>query len=131
MITIDWNAFTPASALAGRGLIGLGVAVLLLVNGRIAGISGIIGGLLPFERGNILWRLVLLAGIFLAPVLYGSLHVLPESRIDAGYATLVAAGLLVGFGTRLGYSSAKGLVFVIAMLAGMWLFSLVEQYRQS
>lgn len=78
-MSIDWNVFSPASALAGGLLIGLGIMLLLLVNGRIAGISGIIGGLLSFERGNILWRLAFLGGIFLVPLLFRSMAALPEN----------------------------------------------------
>lgn len=107
-MTIDWNVFSPASALAGGLLIGLGIMVLLVVNGRIAGISGIIGGLLSFEDGNILWRAAFLAGIVLVPLLGQSMAVLPPSRIDASCLTLIGGGLLVGFGSRLGSGCTSG-----------------------
>lgn len=105
---IDWNSFTPVSALAGGVLIGLAIMLLLLVNGRIAGISGIIGGLLPPTRNNVLWRLVFLGGILLSPVLYQSMGTLPESHIDTSWPFLVTAGLLVGFGARLGSGCTSG-----------------------
>lgn len=108
MIAIDWGSFTPGSAIAGGVLIGLAVAVLLMLNGRIAGISGIIGGLLTPSSGNVLWRLAFLGGIFLVPILYGRLAALPESHIDAGWVTLVVAGGLVGFGARLGSGCTSG-----------------------
>ncbi|NLC23833.1 MAG: YeeE/YedE family protein [Oxalobacter sp.] len=105
---IDWHSFTPASALAGGVLIGLAVMLLLLVNGKIAGISGIIGGLLPPARNNTLWRLAFLGGIFLSPVLYQGMSTLPESHIDTSWPFLIAAGLLVGFGARLGSGCTSG-----------------------
>ncbi|MDL2284163.1 YeeE/YedE family protein [Oxalobacter sp. OttesenSCG-928-P03] len=107
-MTIDWGSFTPGSAIAGGVLIGFAVAVLLLLNGRIAGISGIIGGLLTPSAGNVLWRLAFVGGIFLVPVLYGRFAALPESHIGAGWVTLVIAGGLVGFGARLGSGCTSG-----------------------
>ncbi len=110
-MTIDWNAFTPWSALAGGALIGLAAALLVLLNGRIAGISGIVGELLRPARGDVGWRLAFLGGLLLGPALAvlsgGALGVL-TSQVDAGYGTLVAAGLLVGVGTRYGAGCTSG-----------------------
>ena len=81
-------------------MIGVAVALLLLFNGRIAGISGILGGLLGAARGDRLWRAMFVAGLLLAPLAWSVASQLPAMQIDAGWGTLVAAGLLVGIGTR-------------------------------
>jgi len=108
-MTLDWTHFTPWSALAGGLLIGLAAALLLLVNGRIAGISGIIGSLLPKPpKGDSAWRLAFAGGLLAAPLLYSLFAALPASQVDAGWGTLVIAGLLVGFGTRLGSGCTSG-----------------------
>ena len=108
-MTIDWTHFTPLSALFGGLLIGLSAAVLLLCNGRIAGISGIVGGLLQrYKAGDFAWRVAFVLGLVLAPVLYRLFAELPESRIDAGWAMLVVTGVLVGFGSRLGSGCTSG-----------------------
>ena len=109
MISIDWLHFTPASALAGGLLIGLAAALLILLEGRIAGISGIVGGLLqPLRKGDVAWRAAFALGLVAAPLLYQALAELPQSRIDTGWATLVVAGVLVGFGSRLGSGCTSG-----------------------
>lgn len=105
---IDWNAFTPWSALAGGVLIGLAAALLVLLNGRIAGISGIVGGLLTPKSGDIGWRLAFVAGLALAPVLWMAVAALPPIRIEAGYPLLIVAGLVVGFSTRYGTGCTSG-----------------------
>ena len=108
-MTIDWTHFTPLAALSGGLLIGLSATVLLLLNGRIAGISGIVGGLLQrYRAGDFAWRVAFVLGLVLAPVLYRLFAELPESRIDAGWAMLVVAGVLVGFGSRLGSGCTSG-----------------------
>jgi uncharacterized membrane protein YedE/YeeE len=105
---IDWINFTPWTALAGGLLIGLAAAVFVLFNGRIAGISGIIGGLLRAQPGDVGWRVAFLAGLMAAPVLFGLVAVLPEVTVDADEGTLVVAGLLVGVGTRYGAGCTSG-----------------------
>ena len=105
---IDWNNFTPWAALAGGMLIGLSAAVFVLFNGRIAGISGILGGLLEWPKGDIAWRVAFLAGLIGAPLVYGAVLTLPEVRIDANFPTLIIAGLLVGVGTRYGSGCTSG-----------------------
>ena len=107
-MTIDWLHFTPWTSLAGGMLIGLGAALLILLGGRIAGISGILGGLLRPGRGDTAWRLLFLAGIVLAPAILTRLVAFPAARIDADGATLVLAGLLVGIGTRYGAGCTSG-----------------------
>jgi len=107
-MTIDWVHFTPQAALAGGVLIGLAAAAFILFNGRIAGISGILGGLLRPVRGDAGWRVAFLAGLLAAPLVYGLFARLPEVTVDAGAGTLVAAGLLVGIGTRYGAGCTSG-----------------------
>ena len=99
-MTIDWASFTPASALIGGALIGLATAMLLLLNGRIAGISGIVGALIRPARGEISWRVAFVAGLVIAPLSYSVFSRLPAVMIDADYTALIVAGLLVGVGTR-------------------------------
>jgi uncharacterized membrane protein YedE/YeeE len=107
-MAIDWMNFTPWTALAGGLLIGLAVAAFVLLNGRIAGISGILGGLLRPAQGDIAWRVAFLAGLVGAPLVYALFAPLPGMRIDAGEGALVAAGLLVGLGTRYGSGCTSG-----------------------
>ena len=107
-MTIDWHAFTPWSALAGGLLIGFAVAMFVVVNGRVAGISGIVAGLLRPARGDIGWRIAFLAGLLVSPLVYSAFARLPPLRIEAGYGLLVAAGLLVGLGTRYGSGCTSG-----------------------
>ncbi|SDW64636.1 YeeE/YedE family protein [Marinobacter mobilis] len=108
MIEIDWNTFTPGAALAGGVLIGLAATLLLLINGRVAGISGILGTLLRPSRGDIAWRVAFLAGLIGAPAVWIIAAELPAIRIDAGYPALVLAGLIVGIGTRYGSGCTSG-----------------------
>jgi uncharacterized membrane protein YedE/YeeE len=105
---IDWAQFTPWSSLLGGALIGAAAASLLLLNGRIAGVSGIAGGLLRPERGEVAWRAAFVAGLVFAPAAYGLFTRLPATTIEAGYPVLLLAGLLVGAGTRFGSGCTSG-----------------------
>lgn len=107
-MTIDWNNFTPWASLAGGILLGLASAMFILVNGRILGISGILGGLLRPKSGDVGWRLSFVLGMLVAPLLYLLLAGPVAVRIDASWATLVIAGLLVGVGTRFGSGCTSG-----------------------
>lgn len=107
-MTIDWTHFTPWASLAGGLLIGLAAAAFVLLNGRIAGISGIVGGLLRPVKGDIGWRLAFVLGLVAAPLLYQLVATLPEVRVEAGSTTLIVAGLLVGIGTRYGAGCTSG-----------------------
>lgn len=107
-MTIDWAHFTPGLSLLGGMLIGGAAAMLVLLNGRIAGISGIVGGLLVPQRGDVAWRLAFLAGLLAAPAALLLFGALPVPRIEAGWATLLAAGLLVGAGTSYGSGCTSG-----------------------
>ena len=99
-MSIDWNVFTPWASLVGGALIGVAAAMLVLLNGRIAGISGIIGGLLKPAKGDVLWRAAFVLGLVAAPSAYVLFSVLPILQIDAGFGALATAGLLVGVGIR-------------------------------
>ena len=107
-MNIDYLHFTPWPAFAGGVLIGIAAAILILVNGRIAGISGIIGGLLRPLRGDVAWRLAFIAGMIFAPAIFGIFYVLPEPRVDASRGILIVAGLLVGVGTRYASGCTSG-----------------------
>ena len=105
---IDWAHFTPWTSLAGGVLIGAAAAMFLLLNGKVAGISGILGGLLRPSAGDIGWRVAFIAGLVAAPLLYQLATPLPTVQIDADTGLLVAAGLLVGLGTRYGSGCTSG-----------------------
>lgn len=105
---IDWNNFTPWASLAGGVLIGLAASLLILVNGRIAGISGIIGGLIKPRLHDIDWRIAFIAGLVAAPLLWQLFATLPNLQVDAGYGVLVIAGLIVGISTRYGSGCTSG-----------------------
>jgi uncharacterized membrane protein YedE/YeeE len=107
-MNIDTLAFTPGAALAGGLLIGLAAAVFVLFNGRIAGISGILGGLIKPRSGDIGWRLAFTGGLIGAPVIYSLFWRLPDIHIEANPVTLIIAGLIVGFGTRIGSGCTSG-----------------------
>jgi len=107
-MSIDWNAFTPWSALAGGVIIGIAAAMFALLNGRIAGISGVIGGLLKPAPGDVAWRAAFVAGLLGAPLLYALFAILPKPQIAASEGALVLAGLLVGIGTRYGSGCTSG-----------------------
>lgn len=110
-MTIDWQHFTPWASLAGGVLLGVASALFILLNGRVLGISGIVGGLLRPRAGDTSWRLAFLAGMLAAPLVYGLLApagFVQAPRIDAGYGLVAIAGLLVGVGTRYGAGCTSG-----------------------
>ena len=107
-MNVDWASFSPWPALAGGVLIGLAATLLALANGRVAGISGIIGGLLRPSLPDALWRAAFVAGLVVAPIAYVILSPAPEIIIDAGYPTLIVAGFVVGIGTRYGAGCTSG-----------------------
>ena len=108
MINIDWSSFTPWTALSGGILIGVAAAILILLIGRIAGISGILGGLLVLQKKETLWRAAFILGIVATPFIWSGFGELPPIQIDAGYPVLIIAGLLVGVGTRYGAGCTSG-----------------------
>lgn len=99
--------FTPVGGLVGGLLIGLAVAMMLLLNGRVAGISGILGGLLTLRTGDALWRAAFVAGLVLGALAYVSAADVPVAVV-APLPAVLAGGLLVGFGTRLGSGCTSG-----------------------
>ena len=110
-MTIDWTHFTPWSALAGGVLLGLASAAFILLNGRVLGISGILGGLLAPLKGDVGWRIAFLLGMACAPAVFSLVFpteavVLP--RIDSSYWGLIVAGLLVGIGTSYASGCTSG-----------------------
>lgn len=107
-MTIDWHAFTPWSSLAGGALIGLAAAVFLLFNGRIAGISGILGGLLRPIKDDVLWRVAFLLGMVVSPLAWQVGTALPAIEIDSDYPILIIAGVIVGISTRYGSGCTSG-----------------------
>ena len=101
--------FTPLSAAIGGGLIGLSAVLLMLLTGRIAGISGIFGGLLHFGNDDRGWRIAFIAGLILTPLIAGGIgHPMPSPLMPASWTVIIIAGLLVGFGTRLGGGCTSG-----------------------
>ncbi|MDD2833917.1 MAG: YeeE/YedE family protein [Methylotenera sp.] len=105
---IDWNNFTPWSALAGGVVIGLASALFVLFNGRIAGITGILGGLFRPMLRDIGWRLAFIIGLIGAPFIWQLFAPLPDIQIDASEALLAVAGLIVGISTRYGSGCTSG-----------------------
>jgi uncharacterized membrane protein YedE/YeeE len=101
--------FTPLSAAIGGALIGLSAVLLMLLTGRIAGISGIFGGLLNPDSSDKGWRIAFIAGLILAPLLAtGVGYGMPTPQLPASWTVIIAAGLLVGFGARLGGGCTSG-----------------------
>lgn len=110
-MTIDWNNFTPWSSLFGGIVLGVAASLYILVNGRVLGISGILGGLLSVKRGDALWRVAFLLGMFAAPWAYGLIshpELLTHANVDTSLSVIVLAGLLVGLGTRYGSGCTSG-----------------------
>ncbi len=101
--------FDPVSALLGGCLIGLASVLLMVLTGRIAGISGILGGALSLEAGDKAWRLAFVVGLIAAPLALGLVgRPLPEPQMPASWLVIVASGLLVGLGARLGSGCTSG-----------------------
>lgn len=108
IMLIDWNNFTPWTALAGGALIGLATAIFILFNGRIAGITGILGGLIRPKLQDIGWRIAFIVGLILSPAIWKLFDTLPAIEIEAGNALLAIAGLVVGISTRYGSGCTSG-----------------------
>lgn len=100
--------FSSWTSLAGGLLIGLAVAILIIFNGRIAGISGIVGGLFKPTKNEMAWRWAFILGLIIAPIVYGLLTAMPEVEVSASYWQLIFAGLLVGIGTRYASGCTSG-----------------------
>lgn len=102
------TSFTPLTGLVGGLLIGSSALLLLWANGRIAGISGIVGGLISPQRGEVAWRLSFVVGMLIAAAGYGFTQGGLDVQLPAGWPTLAIAGAIVGFGTRLGSGCTSG-----------------------
>jgi uncharacterized membrane protein YedE/YeeE len=110
-MNIDWAHFTPFASLTGGIILGLASAIFILVNGRILGISGILGGLMPPKLGDTFWRISFLLGLLVAPTLFHAVvpaQYITAPRIDATDMMVVIAGLLVGIGTRYASGCTSG-----------------------
>ena len=110
-MTIDWMHFTPWASLTGGLMLGVASAMFILLNGRILGISGILGGLMPPKVGDTWWRVAFLLGMFAAPTVFHA--VMPVEwvtapRIEAGELSVIGAGLFVGIGTRYASGCTSG-----------------------
>lgn len=110
-MNLDWAHFTPWSSLTGGVLLGVASAIFILINGRILGISGILGGLLPPKLGDASWRIAFLLGMFAAPTVFHAVvpvEYITAPRIEATEWMIVVAGLLVGIGTRYASGCTSG-----------------------
>jgi uncharacterized membrane protein YedE/YeeE len=109
---IAWEHFTPFSALGGGLLIGLASIILMAGIGRIAGVTGILAGvmigLIGAKKSEWLWRLAFMLGLAISPLLFQLFGELPAIDIDTGWPAILVAGLIVGFGTRLGSGCTSG-----------------------
>jgi len=105
---IDWNQFTPWSALAGGALLGIASALFILLNGRIAGICGIVGGLYSPQKNDIAWRIAFIVGLILAPLAWSLIDTLPNIDIKASNSLLIISGIIVGISTRYGSGCTSG-----------------------
>ncbi len=105
---IDWDHFTPLRALGGGVLIGLSASAMILFPGRIAGVSGILGGLMPPRRGDAAWRIAFVSGLLLAPMAVSLWRAPSPPGLSANMFLLAVAGGLVGFGARLGSGCTSG-----------------------
>ena len=110
-MNIDWAHFTPYASLTGGIILGVASAIFILVNGRILGISGILGGLMPPKLGDTFWRISFLLGLLVAPTVFHAVvpaQYITAPRIDATDVMVVIAGLLVGIGTRYASGCTSG-----------------------
>lgn len=107
-MNLDWLNFTPWSALAGGMLIGLAASLFVVANGRIAGVSGLIGSLLQRGSEGLGEKALFLLGLLVAPLLWGVFATLPPLEFQNGWLGLTVAGLLVGIGTRYGSGCTSG-----------------------
>ncbi len=105
---IDWNNFTPWSAIFGGLMLGIASALFILLNGRIAGICGILGGLYRPQRNDIGWRVAFIIGLILAPLAWATVNTLPNINIEASNSLLAISGLIVGISTRYGSGCTSG-----------------------
>ena len=107
-MTLDWAHFTLFQSLAGGLLIGLAAGALVLGMGRILGAAGIVGGIVDPHPSDVDWRASLILGLLLAPTILSLFMTVKAPAIESSWPVLIVAGLLVGFGTRLGSGCTSG-----------------------
>jgi len=110
-MNIDWAHFTPFASLTGGIILGVASAIFILINGRVLGISGILGGLMPPKVGDTSWRIAFMLGLFAAPTVFHAVmpaQYITAPRIDATDMMVIVAGLLVGIGTRYASGCTSG-----------------------
>ncbi|RMO68491.1 YeeE/YedE family protein [Pseudomonas syringae group genomosp. 3] len=107
-MSIDWINFTPWASLGGGALIGLAVSLFVLANGRIAGISGLLGGVMQFRSEGWSEKALFILGLVIAPLVWLAFTALPEIEINTNWLNLVIAGVLVGLGSRYGSGCTSG-----------------------
>lgn len=110
-MTINWQEFTPIASLSGGAILGLSAVLLITFKGRIAGVSGIVGALMQFKNtpeDHYLWRILFLLGLISSYQIYSMLFGAPTIEINTSSIELVIAGLLVGFGTKMGSGCTSG-----------------------
>lgn len=105
---INLNETTLIHSLIGGVVIGIAVSILILLNGRVAGISGILGGVVKPKDGNFYWRIAFILGLVISPSVYSLFHILPKVSSTANHLEILVAGLLVGLGTRFGSGCTSG-----------------------
>jgi uncharacterized membrane protein YedE/YeeE len=106
---MDLDDFTPISGFVGGLLIGGAASLFVLLNGRVAGISGILGGVFSAAGRDLGWRIAFVAGIVIGPMIVSALGLpVPTVILQASVPVLIIAGLLVGFGTQLGNGCTSG-----------------------
>jgi uncharacterized protein len=105
---MNWVDASPVSALIGGMLIGVAASMLISLNGKIAGVSGILGGLLPPKKNDTAWRLLFILGLVVSPIIYSLFNPLPSVSVNANSMQIITAGLLVGLGTRYGSGCTSG-----------------------
>lgn len=105
---IDWSEVTLFYSLLGGMLIGVAASILILFNGKIAGVSGIVGGLLRPKKNDVGWRVMFVIGLLISPILYSVFRPLPAIRIEANITMIIIAGILVGIGTRYASGCTSG-----------------------
>jgi len=105
---INMTEFTPVSAIIGGALLGFGALLLMLLNGRIAGISGILSGALQFKNPNAKWRLAFIAGLILSGFLAPALDFSLATQLNASWTLTILGGFAVGFGTYLSAGCTSG-----------------------
>lgn len=104
----DWQNMTIISSLTGGILIGAAAVVLIIFNGKVAGVSGVLGGLITAPAKDRSWRIAFILGLVLAPALWQLVIALPNIQVSTNTPLIIIAGLIVGIGTRLGSGCTSG-----------------------